>query len=639
MAYKSRPDYERVLARLHIDRIVAGLGLAPRGVHLVIVPPTSDAGVWEDEGFLALRDLASARQLDVHDLVDDTANEVLISVSKLKPGCGIDVGLSASNAAAFLIFAAASDANHPTVALADGIIEAEFSVELVVEAAARFERAISHAEAKTLIGMPWRRRRLALLSPRPIEETRRLHMEVSEAEAEAQAKEAEAKNKASPRNVPDVRPLEELFGYGAAKDWGMELKKDIADWSAGCIAWTDVDNAVLLSGPPGCGKTTFASALAKSLDAHFVIGGYAAWISNGEGHQGDLIKAMRASFNEARACAPSVILIDEADAFVARGSIGHGRSDEWMRGVVNALLECTDGALEREGVIVIGAANNVTGIDQALRRSGRLDRHIELGLPDAGDRVSILEQHLGTELPLLSVVRDRSAGMSGADLERAAREARRLARRHGVTVNIKHVLKCLPKRERRTKDEIHALAVHEAAHAVVAAALGFKVLEVVISKDRTEDGIAGVAIIKHREGHHDAGWFVDRIAQLLAGVAAERMVFGGHAEGCVADLAEASNTAAYMLSSLGMGNTLVSDGHRDAISLVQARSFDPPLRRRIDDILQDQLSRAQAILEQNWCALDEVAQLLRLRGRLDGSEVHEAFDAYRPQPQQLSLAI
>ena len=375
MAQKSRPDFERVLARIHIDHVVAGLGDAPRGVHVVVVPPTSDAGIWEDEGYFALRDLAAAQQLGVQDFVDDTDadTQVGLIMSRLKPGYGIDVGLSASDARAFLIFADAGDAEHPTVALADSVVRVEFSVDLVLNAALRHGRVISRQEAESLISMPWRRRRFAMLSSRPIAETLRLHVEVSEAEAVAEAKEAAAKtkNKASPRTIPDVRPLEELVGYGAAKDWALELKRDIDDWRAGRIAWNDVDGAILLSGPPGCGKTTFASALAKSLDAHLVIGGYASWISHGEGHQGDLIKAMRASFAEGRDHAPSVILIDECDAFVQRGSIGHGRSDEWMRGVVNSLLECVDGAIEREGVIVIAAANDVSGIDSALRRSGR----------------------------------------------------------------------------------------------------------------------------------------------------------------------------------------------------------------------------------------------------------------------------
>ncbi|MBY5721902.1 AAA family ATPase [Rhizobium leguminosarum] len=635
MAQKSRPDFERLVARLHIDLIVAALGDAPRGIHLVVVPPTSDARLWEDEGHFALRDLASARELGVQDFVDDT-DVAEILVSKLKAGYGIDVGLSATSAEAVLIFAEAVDAEHPSVALADSVIHAKFAPDLVVEAAARFGRVISHADADTLISMPWRRRRFALVSPRPISESYRLHLEVLEAEKKAAAEEAKAK--ALPRTIPDVRALEELQGYGAAKDWALELMRDIGDWRAGRIAWSDIDGAVLLSGPPGCGKTTFASALAKSLDAHFVIGGYASWISHGEGHQGDLIKAMRASFAEARSFAPCVILIDECDAFVQRGSIGNGKADEWMRGVVNSLLECMDGALEREGVIVIGAANDVTGIDQALRRSGRLDRHIEVNLPNSEDRVAILEQHLGVQLPKLSVVPDRSAGMSGADLERVAREARRLARRDGAIVNIKHLMKVLPPRERRSKDEIHALAVHEAAHAVVAAALGSRVLEVMIHKERdVNDAVAGVAVLRHREGSRDIQWFMDRIAQLLAGVVGERLVFDTHSDGCHADLAEASNVATYVLSAVGMGETLVSEGHRDPVALTQARAFDPLLRRRVEDILQEQAERARLVIEDNRSAFDEVVEVLRLRGRLDGSEVHEAVEAYRQQ--QLSLAI
>ena len=88
MAQKSRPDFERVLARIHIDHVVAGLGDAPRGVHVVVVPPTSDAGIWEDEGYFALRDLAAAQQLGVQDFVDDTDadTQVGLIMSRLKPG-------------------------------------------------------------------------------------------------------------------------------------------------------------------------------------------------------------------------------------------------------------------------------------------------------------------------------------------------------------------------------------------------------------------------------------------------------------------------------------------------------------------------------------------------------------------------
>ena len=79
---------------------------------------------------------------------------------------------------------------------------------------------------------------------------------------------------------------------------------------------------ITILGPTASGKTTFAAALAKTLDAHFVVGSYSTWIANGDGHQGDLLKAMRTAFREARENAPSVLLIDEIDNFVQRGSQG-----------------------------------------------------------------------------------------------------------------------------------------------------------------------------------------------------------------------------------------------------------------------------------------------------------------------------
>lgn len=83
------------------------------------------------------------------------------------------------------------------------------------------------------------------------------------------------------RNVPVVPTLEEMHGYGDAKAWGLELARDIEDWRDGKIKWEDVDNGALISGPPGCGKTTFAPSLARTLGAHFIGGSYSSWLGTG----------------------------------------------------------------------------------------------------------------------------------------------------------------------------------------------------------------------------------------------------------------------------------------------------------------------------------------------------------------------
>ncbi|WP_354316673.1 AAA family ATPase [Sinorhizobium fredii] len=559
---------------------------------------------------------------------------------------GIDSGLD--NAACSLFFADAKEEDeHASLALADSVIRPELDIDLVILAAAQCGRQITADDAILLAEMPWRRRRIAIASTRVISETYQLHLQAVAAEEEQKAAEKAADKKdkkdkkPSERMVPDVRPLCEMHGYGDAKDWGLELAKDIEDWRNGVIRWSDVDNGILLSGPPGCGKTTFAASLAKSLDAHLVIGSYSTWIAAGEGHQGDLIRSMRQAFAEAREHAPSVILVDEIDNFVARGSIGHARADEWMRGVVNGLLECLDGAIEREGVIIVGATNDPSGIDAALRRAGRLDRHICIPMPDADARQAILRQHLGVgeDFPL-NLFGRKTQGMSGADLERLARDARRLARRERRELRPHHIAGALPRRERRSDDDIRHIAVHEIGHAVVAAALGATVHEVVVTRDRdpkAEMEIAGAAVVQPRDGRRDFAWYADRVAHIMGGMAAEKMVHGNHADGVIADLAEATNLLTYALSSVGMGQTLGSDGHRDPQSMVQARQFDPLLRRRVEEALQEQTERARGILERNRGAFDELVEVLILRSRLDGEEVHDALEAYA-QPQ-LSLAI
>lgn len=652
-----RVDFERTLARLHVDRILDDLGFQPRGIHIVVVPSTSSAAYWQDAAVSAVADIRVARGLspvagdrfDVEEVVDGastTAPEYDVFAGVLRWDAGIDTGLEMD--ACTIYFVDAEDGEeHTSVALADSLRRVELDPDIVILAAAQCGRQITESEAVLLAEMPWRRRRIALAANRPISETYKLHLEAKASEEERKSKEleeiaaAKKAKKSAQRTVPDVRPLGEMHGYGEAQAWGLELARDIQDWRAGDIGWSDVDNGVLLSGPPGCGKTTFAASLAKSLDAHFVAGSYASWLGTGEGHQGDLIRSMREAFAEAREYAPSVILIDEVDNFIARGSIGHGKADEWNRGVVNAILECLDGAIEREGVVVVGATNDVSGIDLALRRPGRLDRHVEIGLPDEAARLSILRQHLRVDEDFpLNLFRKKTEGMSGADLERLARDARRLARRDGREVRPHHIASALPRRERRSAESIRHIAVHEVGHAVVAAALGATVLEVFVTRDRDpniETEIAGAAVVQARDGRRDYPWFVDRVAHIMGGIAAEQMVYGTHADGAIADLSEATNLMTYALSSVGMGSTLASDGHRDPSALVHARQFDHDLRRQVEVVLQQQAERARAILESNREAFDELVEALITRGRLDGDVVHGTLQACA-QPQ-LALAI
>jgi cell division protease FtsH len=168
--------------------------------------------------------------------------------------------------------------------------------------------------------------------------------------------------------------LDQLHGMTEAVAWAKSTIADLADWKAGKITWDAVDSGVALTGPPGTGKSTFAKVFAAEAgNLPLISGTLAKWQASGEAHLGHLLRAMRQDFDAARAQAPSVIFIDEIDSFPDREGLTHAHRD-YVIEVVNALLEQIDGIAGREGVIVIGASNDLRRCDPALLRAGRLNR-------------------------------------------------------------------------------------------------------------------------------------------------------------------------------------------------------------------------------------------------------------------------
>ena len=255
----------------------------------------------------------------------------------------------------------------------------------------------------------------------------------------------------------------------AAVSWGRDLARDLQAVAAGQLDWTDVDRGCLLSGPPGVGKTLFARALAASCGVPLIVGSYGEWHGSGGAHQGDLLKSMHKTFEQAREKVPSIVFIDEIDSFPDRAKVTH-RYASWEIQVVNSLLAEIDGVRERQGVIVLGACNHAHMLDPALTRAGRLDRHIEIGLPDRGELALILREHLGADLsgePLNEAARS-VMGMTGADCERLVRGARRRARVAGRAMIADDLISESAGAQECTEDEMWTMAIHEAGHAAAA---------------------------------------------------------------------------------------------------------------------------------------------------------------------------
>lgn len=178
---------------------------------------------------------------------------------------------------------------------------------------------------------------------------------------------------------------------------------------------------VLLFGPPGTGKTLLAKAVASETNAHFIS-------LNGpeimDKFYGESERKLREIFEEAQKNAPAIIFIDEMDSIAPKREETRG---EVERRVVAQLLTLMDGLMSRGEVVVIGATNRVDAVDPALRRPGRFDREIEIGVPDRDGRLEIMQIHT-RGMPLskkvkLKTVANSTHGFVGADLAALSREA------------------------------------------------------------------------------------------------------------------------------------------------------------------------------------------------------------------------
>ena len=178
---------------------------------------------------------------------------------------------------------------------------------------------------------------------------------------------------------------------------------------------------VLLHGPPGTGKTLLAKAVANEAGAHFQTINGPEVMSK---FYGESEKKVREIFEEAEEGSPSIIFIDEIDAIASKREEASG---EVEKRVVSQLLTLMDGLEARGQVIVIAATNRVDAVDPALRRPGRFDREIEIGVPDKDGRKEILQIHT-RHMPLtddvnLNKISDRTYGYVGADIEALAKES------------------------------------------------------------------------------------------------------------------------------------------------------------------------------------------------------------------------
>lgn len=430
----------------------------------------------------------------------------------------------------------------------------------------------------------------------------------------------------------DSPSLEDLPGYGRAKVWARGFIADLARVKSGVLDWAEMGRGVLLHGPPGTGKTLFARAFAQSAGLPLIAASVARWQSFG--HLGDLLGAMRESFEQARAKQPSILFLDELDSVGDRAKFS-GNHVDYSRQVVNFLLECIDGAQGRDQVVVIAATNYADVIDPALLRSGRIERHIKIELPDAEERFEILRYHLGIKSSedALRMIAVDLEGWNGADLDMLAREAKQRGRSFQRVVQIDDVIKSLPPLQELSDDQARRVAVHEAGHVVAACVLspGCRVSVSMRKKFRwfdskqAEPGVTRYEVSDEDHLLQTREDFEDFICRSLAGAAAEEHVLGSRSTGFSgsigSDLETATVIATRVLCSYGLGRSLPFLIETHKVNSTYASRLPHDLRGEVGRILEQQYSRARLLVAEHSIAVEDIAAELLEKDALRVDEV------------------
>lgn len=430
-----------------------------------------------------------------------------------------------------------------------------------------------------------------------------------------------------------TKKVKTRFDDVAGADEAKEELREVLDYLNGKFdlkgTTARTPRGVLLSGPPGTGKTLLAKALAGEAGTAFIA------ISGSDLQSmfyGGSSKRVRALFNHARRNKPCVIFIDEFDAVATKRSDNSDAISKENNNTLNQLLVEMDGFSDNEGILVLAATNLVDKLDPAVKRAGRMDRKVEVGLPDQKGRAAILgvhaKKHTLEDDASLEVVARGVPGFSGAELENLVNEAAIFAARRGsVAISADDFEKAKNKLimglERKTfvlSEPVRRMtAYHEAGHALVA------------TLSKHSDPVHRATIVPHggalgmvvRLPEEDRvtvslAKLKDDLAVAMAGRAAEEIVFGKEAitTGAQADIEAATAYATRMVVDWGFSEKI------GMVKVSRERADnDPEVHAEIRGIVASAYSDAKCTIEENSDKLKAIAEALLAEESLSGDEI------------------